>query len=80
MNRCTAAQISFRAMMKIMLQATSRATVDSDQLIACMESKTVLNIISVILQQPVQLSMLSWNSVNEYFTQYSSKATGCFST
>ena len=39
---------------------------------------TVFNSISVIMQQPVHLSMLSWSSFSQYSLQYSFQATGCF--
>ena len=41
--------------------------------------KAVFNSISVISWQRVHLSMLSWSSLNQYSTQYSFQATGCFS-
>ena len=41
---------------------------------------TIFNSISLILQQPVHLSMLSWSSFNQYSAQYSFQATGCFPT
>ena len=40
----------------------------------------IFNSIPVILQQPVQLSMFSWSSFNQYSAQYSFQTTGCFST
>ena len=39
-----------------------------------------LNSISVILWQPVHLSMLSWSYFNQYSIQYSFQATGFFLT
>ena len=39
---------------------------------------TVFNIISVILQQPVHLSMLTWSAFYQFFEQYSFQATDCF--
>ena len=39
---------------------------------------TVFNSISFISRLPVHLSMLSWNSFNQYSAQYSFQATGRF--
>ena len=36
----------------------------------------LLNSISVILRKPVNLSMLTWSSCNQYSAQYSFQATG----
>ena len=49
-------------------------------LINCMAFNVVFNSISVILWQPVQLSMLSWSSFNQYSAQYSFQVTRCFPT
>ena len=46
----------------------------------CMVFNIVFNTISLISQRPVHLSMLSWSSFNQYSTQYSVQATGCFPT
>ena len=40
----------------------------------------IFNSISVILWHLVHLFMLSWSSSNQYSTQYSFQATGCFPT
>ena len=48
--------------------------------IDCMVFNVVFNNISVKSQQPVQLSMLSWSSFDQYSAQYSLSATGCFPT
>ena len=48
--------------------------------IDCMVFNTVFNSISVTSQWLVHLSMFSWSSFNQYSTQYSFQATGCFPT
>ena len=40
----------------------------------------VCNSITVISRQPVQLTMLSWSSLNQFSAQYSFQATGCSPT
>ena len=40
----------------------------------------VLSSISVISRRPMQLSMHSWSSLNQYSAQYSFQATGCYPT
>ena len=49
-------------------------------LVGCMVFNTVFNSISVISGRPVQLSMLSLSSFNQYSAQYSFQGTGCFPT
>ena len=53
---------------------------DIVRLIDCVVIKAFFNSISVISQWPVDLSMLSWSSFNQYSAQYSSQATGYFPT
>ena len=48
--------------------------------IDCMVFNAVSNIFSVISRRPLHLSMLSWNSFNQYSAQYSFQATSCFPT
>ena len=46
----------------------------------CMVFNAVFNCNSVILWRPLHLSTLFWSSFNQYSTQYSFHATGCFPT
>ena len=50
------------------------------RLICCIFYYAVFNIILIISRYPVHLSMLSWGSFDQYSTQYSFQATGCFPT
>ena len=47
-------------------------------LIDFMVFNALFNSISVISRQPVHLSILYWNSFNQYSAQYSFQVTGCF--
>ena len=38
----------------------------------------IFKVTSVISWQQMHLPILSWNSIHQYFTQYSFKATSCF--
>ena len=52
----------------------------SVEFIDCMVLNAIFNSISVISQQPVLISMLSWSYFNQYSAQYSFQATGCSPT
>ena len=48
--------------------------------VGCIVFNAIFKSISIILWQPVHLSMPSWSSFNQYSAQYSFQATGCFPT